>query len=101
MTLLLLLNSQWIKNKIAKFHTWMCVSIQRNDNSFFWDIYCKPSFTGLGLSLFHFLPISYKINAIRQLLFRAFNSSYDFVNFSNKMDLPNDFYSNKYLLNSI
>jgi len=55
------------------------VKVKREGSKFVTSVYRKPSFSGLGLSFFSFCPFRFKINVLKNLLFRAFNicSSYN------------------------
>lgn len=47
----------------------------RRNNAFDTAVYRKPTFTGLGMSFFSYCCDRFKINAIKTLLFRAYNIS--------------------------
>lgn len=74
------------------------VLVDKNDNqTFSTSIYRKPSYTGLGLSFFSFLPLMYKISAIKTLIHRAYHLSSSYLNFSLEIEnLKSYFTSNGY-----
>lgn len=47
--------------------------LTNNDGIFHSSIYCKPTFTGIGLHFLSFIPYSYKINSVKTLIARAYN----------------------------
>ena len=49
------------------------VLVERCDSSFLTSVYRKPTFTGLYLSWYSFVPRSRKLNLIRCLSYRALN----------------------------
>ena len=55
--------------------------VHREDLHFSCSVFRKDSFTGLGTSFYSFCPMNFKINAIKTLLFRAFNvcSNYNYL----------------------
>ena len=55
--------------------------VHREDIRFSCSVFRKDSFTGLGSSFYSFCPINFKINAIKTLLYRAYNvcSNYSFL----------------------
>ena len=63
------------------------------------SVYRKPTFTGLGLNFFSFIPKMYKINSIRTLLQRAYNATSSFENFHSEIEYLRDYFlCNKYPL---
>ena len=71
------------------------VTVTRTNNSFETSIFRKKTFTGLGSHYLSIEPILYKINAIRTLIFRAYNLSSSYLNFSNEINfLKNYFHCN-------
>ena len=50
-------------------------TVNRKDNKFVTSVYRKPTFTGLGMSYYSYCCDMFKINAIKTLLFRAYNIS--------------------------
>ena len=56
------------------------------------SIYRKPSFSGLGTSFFSFTPLLYKINAIRTLLFRAYNLSSTYTQIIQEVEFLKSFF---------
>ena len=53
--------------------------ITRVNNCFISDIYRKPTFSGLGLSIFSFVSFRFKINSIQTLLHRVYQVTSNFV----------------------
>ena len=62
----------------------MC--IEQKDNKLLTSIYRKPTFTGLLSKYDSFAPILYKKNLISTLVFRAFKSSSDYIEFNTDID---------------
>ena len=59
----------------------------------------KPTFTGLGLNFFSFIPYIYKINSIMTLLQRAYNVSSNYTLFNAEIERLKDYFvSNKFPL---
>ena len=52
--------------------------IKKHDNSIKLSIYRKPTFTPLGINFFSYIPILFKINAVKTLLYRAFTVCNDY-----------------------
>ena len=74
--------------------------IKKNSNSSFsYSVYRKPTFTGLGINYFSFIPDLFKINAIKTLLHRAFLITSDWISFDKEVTfLRNFFFNNGYPL---
>jgi hypothetical protein len=49
------------------------VTVEKSNNSFAISIYRKPSFSGLGMNYFSYVPYIFKINAIKTLVYRAYH----------------------------
>ena len=61
------------------------------------SVYRKPTFTGLGLSFFSFCPMTFKINGIKTLLFRANSVCSTFTSLNKEFSfLVNYFFDNGY-----
>ena len=58
---------------------------RQNDGYFTTSVYRKPTFTGLTTSFFSFIPLMYKINVIRILIYRAYHLSSSYVSFSTEL----------------
>ena len=71
------------------------VTITRINNVFETSVFRKKTFTGLGSHYLSIEPRLYKINAIRTLIFRAYNLSSSYLNFTKEIDfLKNYFHEN-------
>ena len=70
------------------------VKVTKVDNKFITGVYRKPTFTGLGTSFFSYDPIIFKINAVKTLIFRAFNLSSNFINFHTEVQFLTKFFVN-------
>ncbi len=69
------------------------VRVTRNDdNSFSTSVYRKSTFTGLGMSYFSFCCRAFKINAIKTLLYRAYNISSNFCNIHSEFQFLTSFF---------
>lgn len=78
-----------------------CV-VERNGNRFTTSVYRKPSFTGLGLNFFSWVPMIFKINSIKTLLNRAYTLSGNFHKFHQEiLKLKEYFMCNRYPLQLI
>ena len=60
--------------------------LSKSDTCLSTSVYRKPTFTGLGLNFFSFIPKMYKINIIRTLLQRAYNVTSSFKNFHQEIE---------------
>ena len=49
------------------------VCVNRAENKFLTNVYRKPTFTGLGVSFFSFIPYKFKINALKTIIYRAYH----------------------------
>ena len=71
--------------------------ICRRNNAFDTTVYRKPTFTGLGMSIFSYCCDRFKINAIKTLLFRAYNISLNYFIMHNEFKfLRNCFINNEF-----
>ena len=71
------------------------VIISRTNNNFETSVFRKKTFTGLGSHYLSIEPMLYKINAVRTLIFRAYNLSSSYLNFTNEINfLRNYFHGN-------
>ena len=70
------------------------IKITMNDNRFITEVYRKPTFTGLGTSYFSNDNLIFKVNAIKTMLFRAFNISSSYTLFHNEVTFLKDFFHN-------
>ena len=68
------------------------VLITRENNKFKTSVYRKETFTELGLSYFSFTPFLYKINAIKCLIFRAYNLSSNFTDLHREFDFIREYF---------
>jgi hypothetical protein len=77
-------------------------TITKCNNNFTISVYRKPTFTGLGLHFFSFVPKLYKINSIKTLLNRAFVISTNYGLFHDEIVKLKDFFvKNSYPLHVI
>ena len=67
------------------------------------SVYRKPTYTMLGTSLFSFIPIIFKINAVQTLNHRAYHLSSLFSNFQKEIDFLRGFFdtNGKFLIKFI
>ena len=70
------------------------VFLTRNGNHITTSIYRKPSFTGLGLNFLSFVPETFKINAIKTLLYRCYHLSSDWLAVHTEIDFLIKFFKN-------
>ena len=70
------------------------ISITKSNNKFNTSIYRKPTHTGLGMSYFSFDDLKYKLNAIKTLIFRAFNLSSSYFSLHDEFNYLKEFFSN-------
>ena len=75
----------------------MDVLVSKLNGTCQFSVYRKPTFTNLGTSFFSFVPNSYKVNAIKTLIHRAYNLSSNWTLFHSELEkLKNFFYINGY-----
>ena len=78
------------------------VQLTRLNNTISTSIYRKPTFTGLGMSFLSFIPIQFKINAIKTLLYRCFHLCSDWHSIHTEIQfLTSYFQNNKFPLHLI
>ena len=77
------------ENKILPF---LDLNINRTETGFVTSIYRKNTFTGLGLHYLSFEPFRYKINAIKTLIYRAFNICSTHINFHTEIKFLEQFF---------
>ena len=70
------------------------ISITKCNSKFNTSIYRKPTYTGLGTSYFSFDDFKYKLNAIKTLIYRAYNLSSNYFDLHNEFNYLKDFFSN-------
>ena len=70
------------------------MTVERLNNKFSTNIYRKPTFTGLGLSFFSFLPYAYKVTAIKSLIYRAYHLSSSLLAFHVELKFLSDYFFN-------
>jgi hypothetical protein len=76
--------------------------VSKIDNKFITSVYRKPTYTGLGLNYFSFVPRIYKINSVKTLLNRAFNVSENYeIMHAEFMKIKTYFLNNLYPLHLI
>ena len=68
------------------------VTITRINDGFGTSVFRKKTFTGLGSHYLSTEPMLYKINAIRTLIFRAYNLSSSFLNFTNEINFLKNYF---------
>ena len=81
-----------IEYETNKQLSFLDILINRSNNKFVTSVYRKPTFTGLGLSFFSFMPRTFKISAIKTLIYRAYNISSSFYNFHNELEFLKNFF---------
>ena len=69
------------------------VCVSRSNNKFLSSIYRKQTFSGQGISYFSFCSFSFKVNAIKTLLHRAYNISSNYVNFHSEVEFLKKFFT--------
>ena len=62
------------------------------DDSFNLSIFRKPTHTFLGLNYFSYVPLIYKINAIKSLIHRAYLLCSDFNLFNSEIKNLNQYF---------
>ena len=67
------------------------ITINKSDNSF--SIYRKPTFSGLGMSFFSHCPKIFKVNAIKTLIYRAYNLCSNYNLFHEEMEFLIKFFT--------
>ena len=67
--------------------------IFKTDNKFHSTVYRKNTFSGLGLSYFSFCSFRFKINAIKSLLYRAFNVCSDYFTLHNEFEFLKSYFT--------
>ena len=77
-------------NKIS----FLDILISRNEDNFLTGIFRKKTFTGLGQNFFSNCPISFKVNACKTLLFRAFSLSSNWKMFHNEINFLKSYFNN-------
>ena len=63
-------------------------------NNFSSSVYRKPTFSGLGISFFSFIPFRFKVNSIYTLLHRAYHVSSSYLNFHEEINFLSGFFCN-------
>ena len=66
--------------------------VHRKDNKFVTSVYRKPTFTGLGMSYYSYCCDMFKINAIKTLLFRAYNISSNYFLMHQEFDFLKQYF---------
>ena len=74
--------------QINSKRSFLDLNIDNTSGSFSSSVFRKATFTGLGMYFLSYCPLIYKINAIKTLLHRAYNSSIE--------HLRNFFYNNSF-----
>ena len=70
------------------------IMIRRYNNKFFTSLFRKTTFTGLGTNFFSFCPLIFKINAIKTLLYRAYNLCSTYESFHQEIKFLIDYFCN-------
>jgi len=68
--------------------------ITRSVDGFHSTVYRKDTFTGLGINFSSYCPLTYKINAIKTLIYRAYHLSSSYLNFNKEIVFLREFFSN-------
>ena len=68
--------------------------MERLDDSFNLSIFRKPTHTSLGLNYFSYVPLIYKINAIKSLIHRAYHLCSNFNLFNGEIENLNQYFNN-------
>ena len=77
-------------NKLA----FLDILIERSNFKFITSVYRKPTFTGLGISFFSFMPFNFKVSAVKSLIFRAYHISSNYFKFHQELIFLKNFFSN-------
>jgi len=78
------------------------IRLERDDKTFKTSVYRKPTFTGSGLNYLSFLPMMFKINAIRTLLYRCFHICSDWHSINRELQFLETFFlKNKFPMSVI
>ena len=68
------------------------ITVIRENNKFETAIFRKNIFTHLGLNFLSYEPMKYKINAIKTLIYRAFNLTSNYIYFNNEVIFLNKYF---------
>ena len=68
------------------------ILVVKDDNHLHASVYRKPSFTGLGTSLFSYLPKSLKFSAIPFAMHRAYHLSSTYMSFHRQLTFLEQFF---------
>ena len=94
------LNSQHPNIKFTIEHekdnklSFLDILIEKSNCKFMTSVYRKPTFTGLGISFFSFIPFNFKISAVKSLIFRAYHVSSTFFKFHEELTFLKQFFVN-------
>ena len=68
------------------------VLVHKENNKFTTSVYRKPTFTGLGLNYLSFTPLLYKINCIKTLMNRAYETCSNYFSLDREIQFLHDFF---------
>jgi len=71
------------------------IRLHHDHNTFKTSVYRKPTFTGLGLNYLSFLPMMFKVNAVRTLLHRCFQICSDWHSINREIQFLENFFFEK------
>lgn len=90
------------EHEVDKQLSFLDINIIHENNKFNTNVFRKTTHTGLGMNFKSFLPINFKINSIKCLLFRAYNICSSYLSFHNETSfLKSYFIKNGYPINII
>ena len=62
-----------IEHEVDQCLPFLDVLVHKENNKLYTNVYRKQTYTGLGLNYFSYVPQLFKLNAIKTLVFRAYN----------------------------
>ena len=68
--------------------------IKKQNDSIKLSVYRKPTYTPLGINFFSYIPILFKINAIKTLLYRAYSVCSDYITMHDEFNFIKNFFLN-------
>ena len=68
-------------------------TVHRNNDQFTTSVYRKSTFSGLGSSFYSFVPMIFKVNSIKTLLFRAHSISSSFTSLNKEFSFLHSYFT--------
>ena len=69
------------------------ILVSRSNGQFFTGVFRKRTFTDLGTNFFSYCPLSFKINAVKTLLHRAYSHSCNWIKFHEEISFLRNFFT--------